>query len=122
MQHPRKTCLVRSIAFGALLEILIAVWMLSTFPKDSQQPSTPLQMLVGATQAPAAWVIFLFFGTGLGRQFEQLPQLLAMLWLLFCVASVVLVQSAAMGMPVWLAIQASRIIRAHFWIRGTTPK
>ena len=99
---------------GALLEIVV---FLSLLPKDSTRPPTPLQQVLGYTQAPGGGAFFLLFGTGLGHQLDRLPHSLGMAIAFIGFAVVFLFQSAVMGVPIWLAIQAWTARRIR---RGST--
>lgn len=99
-----------SIGLGALLEILV---FLSLVPKDSTQPPTRFQELLGYTQAPGAGALFLLFGTGLGHELDNLPQPLGMILAAIGLAAVFLLQSAVMGIPLWLTIQTWNSLRSH---------
>jgi hypothetical protein len=79
-----------SIGLGAVLEVAA---FLSLTPKDSMQPSTPLQNAEGYTQVP--------FGHACFFVLNHLPLVLAIVGL----AVLFLLQSAVMGIPVWLAIK-----------------
>lgn len=116
MRRLRRTHIFWSIGLGALLEVLV---FSSLVPKDSTQPPTRLQELLGYTQAPGAGAFFLLFGTGLGHQLDKLSQPLAMILAVTGFAAVFLLQSAVMGIPIWLAIQLGRTLRAErVWSSG----
>jgi hypothetical protein len=118
MRGLRGTHILWSICLGALLEIVV---FFSLVPKDSTQPPTRFQELLGYTQAPAGGAFFLLFGTGFGYLLDRLPQPLGMIWAIICFATVFLLQSAVMGIPVWLTIQAWRALRPHPLTPDTTP-
>jgi hypothetical protein len=110
MRGLRRTDILWSIGLGALLEILV---FFSLVPKDSTQPPTRFQELLGYTQAPGGGAFFLLFGTGLGHQLDKLPQPLGMILAAIGFAAVFLLQSAVMGIPVWLTIQTWKALRSH---------
>jgi hypothetical protein len=99
----KRTHILSSIGLGALLEVIV---FFSLVPKNSTQPPTRFQELLGWTQTPGAGAFFLLFGTGLGHQLDRLPQTLGMALADIGFAVVFIFQSAIMGIPVWLAIQA----------------
>jgi hypothetical protein len=115
MRGLRRIDTLWSIGIGALLEILV---FLTLVPKDSAQPATGLQNLLGYTQAPAAGAFFLLFGEGRGHQLDKLPQPMATILVSIGFGAVFLVQSAVMGIAVWLAIQTFRALRSHSLIPG----
>ena len=107
MRELRTRHALWSIGLGVLVEILVFV---SLFPKDSMQPPTPFQTVLGYTQAPGFGAFFLLFSTGLGFQLDKpLGMILAIIGIL----AVCLLQSAVMGIPIWLTIQAWRALRSH---------
>lgn len=103
MRRLHRSHILCSIGAGALLEIVV---FLSLVPRDSTQPPTCFQEVLGYTQAPGGGAFFLLFGTGLGHQLDRLPQPLGMILGIVGFAAVFLFQSAIMGIPVWLAIKA----------------
>jgi hypothetical protein len=99
-----------SIGLGSLLEILVFFFLV---PKDSTQPPTRFQELLGYTQAPGGGTFFLLFGTGLDHQLDKLPQPLGVILAAVGFAVVFLVQPAVMGIPIWPTIQTWKAIRSH---------
>jgi hypothetical protein len=114
MQTLSRTHILWSIGLGALLEILVFFFLL---PRDSTQPPTRFQELLGYTQAPARLAFFLLSGTGLGHQLDNLPQPLAITLAVTGFGAVFLMQASVMGIPVWLTIQTRKSLRS----RSLTP-
>jgi hypothetical protein len=119
MRVLRRTHILWSIRLGAVLEILVFFCLV---PKDSTQPPTRFQELLGYTQTPGGAAFFLLFGSGLGHQLDKLPQPVEMIWAVIGFAAAFLLQSAVMGIPIWLAIQTWEAVRSRFLTPGTTPR
>jgi hypothetical protein len=108
MRGRTRTHTLASIGFGAVIEI---VTFLSLMPKNSTRAPTRFQELLGYTQAPGAGAFFLLFGTGLGHEIDKLPRLLGIILAIIGFTTVFLLQSAVMGIPIWIAIQVLKHAR-----------
>jgi len=96
MRGLRRGQIVRSIGGGACLELAALFCVL---PKDSTQPPTAFQEVLGYTQTPGGRAFYLLFGTGLSHQLDKLPQPLGIVLAIIGFAAVFLFQSAIMGLP-----------------------
>lgn len=91
---PELTRFLWSIGVGAVIEIAI---LLALVPKDSTEPPTRFQEVLGQTQA-------LWFGLASVFKDVDLPQPVNLAAALLLTATGFLLQSAIMALPIWLVL------------------
>src|ERR1700722_9947028 len=93
----RRTLLF--IAIGAVLEVVV---FLSAMPKNSTQPITPWQTVMGYTQVPGGLVFGLFGMAGFGHALDRTPEPLRAIGIGLMFGIPFLTQAAVFAVPVWV--------------------
>jgi hypothetical protein len=96
---------LRSLVIGSVLEVVTVFCLI---PKDSTQPPTAIQTLLGYTQLPGAGAFGLLFGT-VGSFLDSLPPALGYCLAVAGYGLVFLIQVAVFAFPLWLAFRWWRL-------------
>jgi hypothetical protein len=96
---------VRSLVVGSILEV---VTVFRLVPKDSTQPPTAIQSMLGYTQLPGAGAFRFLFGT-VGGFLDSLPPALGFGLGIAGFGVVFLIQVAVLALPLWLVFRWWRL-------------